>query len=440
MPPPIKPELTLAMFSAKPIIKAIIPIPVATMKTFLLLSLCAAVHGEAAVIQEVSHFDTQKVRGAFLTRGVGARPIGMGEAFTAVADDASALALNPGGLGQVNSLNAVAMYGMFGNDQNLSYVAVALPVDFGVVGASLMALNYGSYDVRDANGVKMGTESPSDMGAVASWAFDTPGWLGGKGSTGVSVEFVKEAAGGTLLGLGAGGILPAGQGTQLGWAVQHLGPSQDGFSLPALAKVGGAYSASPTLRLAADIAYPLVDQQIWMAVGGEYIPFSDVTLRAGYKWQMESQDIEGLTGVTMGAGVWLGAFGLDYTYQPFGDLATSHRISLVYGLKPASAELVKTAQARPTAVRPTASSSSRADAEYQAGVVLYKARDYDGAWRKAYAALQANPKHWQSWAMIGNCQYAKGDRQSALASYQRSLAIYPDNPQLKAWVEKLKKQ
>ena len=28
-------------------------------------------------------------RGAFLARGIGARPVGMGEAFTAVADDAT---------------------------------------------------------------------------------------------------------------------------------------------------------------------------------------------------------------------------------------------------------------------------------------------------------------------------------------------------------------
>jgi hypothetical protein len=39
--------------------------------------------------------------------------------------------------------------------------------------------------------------------------------------------------------------------------------------------------------------------------------------------------------------------------------------------------------------------------------------------------------------MIGNCQYAKGDRASALQSWRRALAIHPDNPGLKAFVESL---
>jgi len=80
------------------------------------------------------------------------------------------------------------------------------------------------------------------------------------------------------------------------------------------------------------------------------------------------------------------------------------------------------------------------DKEYRAAVECYKSGDYNGAWRKAYAILREAPQHWRSWAIIGNCQYAKGDRQGAMASYQRALEIHPDNPRLKAWVEKLRVQ
>ncbi len=130
-------------------------------------------------------------------------------------------------------------------------------------------------------------------------------------------------------------------------------------------------------------------------------------------------------------------------YQKF--FASLHKAvflddQLVYGSKPASTEPVKMEPARPTAARAAAPLPSKADAEYQAAVILYNAEDYDGAWRKAYTALQANPQHWQSLAMIGNCQYSKGDRQGALVSYQHSLTINPNNPTLKIWVEQLKKQ
>ena len=47
------------------------------------------------------------------------------------------------------------MYGILGNDQGLSYAAAALPVNFGVVGMSFVALNYGSYQKRSARGGPM---------------------------------------------------------------------------------------------------------------------------------------------------------------------------------------------------------------------------------------------------------------------------------------------
>jgi hypothetical protein len=50
------------------------------------------------------------VQAAFLDDGWGARPIGMGGAFTAIADDANAPLYNPAGLVQVQSNELTAMY------------------------------------------------------------------------------------------------------------------------------------------------------------------------------------------------------------------------------------------------------------------------------------------------------------------------------------------
>jgi len=105
--------------------------------------------------------------------------------------------------------------------------------------------------------------------------------------------------------------------------------------------------------------------------------------------------------------------------------------------------LVKEAQARLKGPEQESQSpavaphSDPADALYAEAASLYGAGNYDGSWQKAYAALQANPRHWQSWQMIGNCQYAKGDRAGALQSYNQSLAINPDNPSLRAFVQTL---
>jgi tetratricopeptide (TPR) repeat protein len=78
--------------------------------------------------------------------------------------------------------------------------------------------------------------------------------------------------------------------------------------------------------------------------------------------------------------------------------------------------------------------------EYREGVSLYKAKDYDGASAKARRILEANPSNWRAWGILGNCDYARGDMAAALISYEKSLRINPDTPQLEAWVTDLRQK
>jgi hypothetical protein len=109
-------------------------------------------------------------------------------------------------------------------------------------------------------------------------------------------------------------------------------------------------------------------------------------------------------------------------------------------------ELVNEAKARLSKLAPSGkpaiagAPADPAGALYAEAAALYAAGNYDASWQKAYAALQVNPQHWQSWHMIGNCQYAKGDKAGAIQSYNQSLAINPDNPSLRAWVQTLQSQ
>ena len=406
-------------------------------------------------------------RGAFLARGMGARPVGMGEAFTAVADDVSAVAWNPAGLGQVPRLQAVAMYDAADNGLGLSFGAIALPLGTGVVAVSIAALNYGAYELRDNQGFLQGEKSAMDLAGSLSYALTVGGgWFG------VGVEGVSEAVGGTLVAGNAGVLLSAGPKLSLGFAVQHMGMKDDrGFSLPAIAKGGAAYLLTSKLRLALDLGYGLTEKDYWVAADGELSPSSFLALRAGYKRLGVDQGLMGLTGLSAGAGFRFGKVGIDYAYQPFGDLASSHRIALLYGLGPAEQVArvadfkkrlkvgISTLDAQPKGGEPSPVAKQSpgvqpgaqrdymfrlgtkvtADKAYAEAVRLYSAGDYDGAWRQAAAVLQADPDHWKAWQMMGNCQYAKGDKAGALVSYRESLRIQPDNPRLKAWVDQISK-
>ncbi len=401
-------------------------------------------------------------RAAFLARGMGARPVGMGEAFTAVADDASAISWNPGGIGQITSLQAVAMYDAVGNGLGLSYAAAAMPLGDGVTAISLAIMNYGTFDWRDPNGNPgLSPGGAVDSAISVAYAFPTPRELGVW--SGIAVERVTEAVGGSFVGFSAGMIIPYGPQLTFGWAVQHLGQEVDGFSLPSVAKAGVSFLPTSSLRLALDVGYGLAEEQpgIGMAVGGEFMTSSSLALRAGYKVTGEGQELEGLTGLLAGAGFQFGRLGVDYAYQPFGDLALSHRIALRYELEVSKAATqrgewasrrvaVSTLEPKPGHLYRLEEEEAvgarggvwqlgwrDADKEYEAAVKLYNAGNYDDAWRKAAAAIEASPKHWQAWQMVGNCQYAKGDKAGALTSYRYALKLNPDNPELKAWIEQL---
>ncbi len=95
------------------------------------------------------------------------------------------------------------------------------------------------------------------------------------------------------------------------------------------------------------------------------------------------------------------------------------------------------AQASVLAGQPATAPAGAGDEPYTAANALYATGNYDAAWGKAYEAVQVDPGHWQAWQMIGNCQYAKGDKPGALQSYRQSLAIHPDNPGLRTFVDSL---
>lgn len=111
-----------------------------------LLAVLALVPFGTAEAQNVSRAGTTSA--AFLGIGVGPRAQAMGGAFTALADDATALYWNPAGLASMQTGQVVSAHSEWLADINHDFVGVAIPALGGTVGASVTLLGAPEQIVR----------------------------------------------------------------------------------------------------------------------------------------------------------------------------------------------------------------------------------------------------------------------------------------------------
>ncbi len=95
----------------------------------------------------------------FLKIGVGARALGMGGAYVALADDGSAHFWNPAGLAAAEGIGVMLMHNAWLVNINHDYLSVALPAgNLGVLGLSVTVLTMGEQEITTV-------EQPDGTGA-----------------------------------------------------------------------------------------------------------------------------------------------------------------------------------------------------------------------------------------------------------------------------------
>lgn len=280
-----------------------------------------------------------------------ARPAAMGQAFTAISDDESALTYNPAGIAGILqnefSLTHIDWFqGIFvehlgaimGLGQAGSVGLGATWLDAGdIVRTTRIANNpgdpLGNYSTN-------GTFQPYDLGLTAAFAFQPlPRW-----NAGMDVRVLQQAIDSNQ-GWGFNVDLGAQRTGLWGWLdlgllVQNLGSqvavAQTAFSEP-LAFTGGLAGRflDHRLTLSADLNVP-TDNSLVPGLGAEYWIANTLALRAGWRGGYASQP-------TLGAGFRVNLFLLDYAWQPYNELGPTHRItaSVVWGAPGAKVEALR---------------------------------------------------------------------------------------------------
>jgi hypothetical protein len=271
--------------------------------------------------------------GEILNIPVGARAIGMGEAYTAQADDASSLYWNPAGIAILNQSEASFTYNPFLKDLSYQNASVAVPLENGGLGASLSYLSYGTIQGFDENGIQAGTVNAYSGVATLGGA-----WLGNNWSAGFNLKGVQESladvtANGFAADLGTNWVYPnevMGGSLRAAAVVRNLGTGlkfiNQNDSFPTQWRLGLAAVQMMDRRLNLSLDYGQETGLNGAVYGGaEYWVLPYIALRAGYA----GSQAEG-NGARAGIGLKYKDVSFNFAYSNYGDLGFSQLYELSF--------------------------------------------------------------------------------------------------------------
>jgi uncharacterized protein UPF0164 len=268
---------------------------------------------------------------AFLKLGVGARAMGLGSAYVAIADDPTATYWNPAGLAAIHGTQVTAMHNEWILDFRQEFAAVGTRLGPGGVGFSFSGFYADQFEQRDDTGTLTGHYGFNDIAATGAYGLNVTHGLDG----GAAVRYVREmidneSASAVTLDLGARYRLGE-SGVSFGGAVQNIGGDAkfvaESFPLPLTWRLGAAASknlASLKGRGTLSAEYRQArDDDGHFHLGAEYAYRERVALRVGEKFGYDDQ------GVSFGVGLMKDWFRFDYALAPISsDLGTTHFFSL----------------------------------------------------------------------------------------------------------------
>ena len=276
----------------------------------------------------------------FLELGVSARSMGMGDAFTAVANDVSAVYYNPAGLTSLLGTEVMATYVDMPAGIQYGFFAVGLPLESigGVLGIGISSLTSGDIIERTYNrGLGTGrTFAWNDLAVSVSYGR----YLTDRFSLGFSVRYIGEMAhdySAASWGADVGTSYNTGyRDFKLAMAITNFGPDlkfiEKPMPLPINFRFGGSINVvdgvDHVLVMAAEGSHPSDNLEKYNA-GLEYLFKERFALRVGSRFNYDSD------GLTAGAGMRIpygeeGLISFDYAYQDFGILTEVHRFTMAF--------------------------------------------------------------------------------------------------------------
>jgi len=321
--------------------------------------------------QQVRKVGTSSAK--FLRIPVGAKSIAMGGAFTAIADDGSAMFWNPGNTAVQSGYTLFIHHSPWLPGLDHNYAGFLLPVSgVGVFGINVVSLMSEEMEITTME-APMGTGETFTAASTAA-GFTFARNLTDRFSIGANFKYISERifhsrAAGFGFDVGTMFITPF-RDIRFGVSISNVGtglqmhgedlntyvdvaPNKEGnnenivarlktdeFGLPIIMRMGVAWdwqmSAGTRLTIAGEGVNPN-DNNHSVSLGAEFATLNEVLMLRGGFSELFLEDRE--KGLTLGAGIRLPAteglaFKFDYAYQDFRHLGGVHHVTIQTAFQP----------------------------------------------------------------------------------------------------------
>jgi hypothetical protein len=264
--------------------------------------------------------------GTYLHMGVGARALGLGKAYTALSNDATAIYWNPAALANQNPYQVYFMHSVLFFDTNFDYLAGSIPTrKLGSFGLGLIYLNSGNFDQRNELNEELGSFGINDLAFLFSWSRE----LFKNVSAGINYKLVNQQM------LDYSGV---GHGFDLGLKTRFfdrldaglmfmnlISPSvklaYESQTYPMQIRLGGAMTfLENKLVVSADVGKILDWESTMLNIGAEYNFLNNYAVRVGVNNGR----------FTLGVGFTMNQIGIDYGHKNVSEFGLNHTFAVKY--------------------------------------------------------------------------------------------------------------
>ncbi len=267
--------------------------------------------------------------GAFIKNGFGARASSLGNSFTAISNDASAIFYNPAGLSSVSKLQVLGMYSnLFGGVNGLNYgnLGISKGFEFGTMGLGVIYSSVSDIPfVENVSGPSGETFSDNEMAVILSYSKKVTDNL----QIGASGKLIRHSIAGfeaSGFGFDVGLLTIFNEKFRAGLMIQdavgakiNLNGTEDVYV--SKFKFGIAYNPISTLTIAPELMVT-GNKKMQFSIGSEYDIYKNmIKLRGGYNSVQDAP--------SFGVGLKYSQINLDYSYSRNGDLGNVSKFGFI---------------------------------------------------------------------------------------------------------------